>query len=79
MVRLCLTEASLIQSLRHLFGAFVEVKLLRAEGFFKDKINADITSYAKAGVTSLALHLTRYLIEVVMVSCIVCGFRHVVF
>ncbi len=67
-------EASLIQSLRHLFGAFVEVKLLRAEGFFKDKINADITSYAKAGVTSRALHLTaRYLIEVVMVSCIVCA------
>ena len=67
-------EASLIQSLRHLFGAFVEVKLLRAEGFFKDRINADITSYAKAGVTSRALHLTaRYLIEVVMVSCIVCA------
>lgn len=65
-------EASLIQSLRHLFGAFVEVKLLRAEGYFKDKINADIRSYAKAGVTSRALHLTaRYLIEVVMVSCIV--------
>jgi len=65
-------EASIIDGVKHVIGAFREVRLLGVEDYFNNGINRDVVEFGKAGVITRSLHLvSRYLIESAMVMFVV--------
>ncbi len=65
-------EASVINQLGHVIGAFREIRLLGVENFFRKEIKKDVIKFGEAGVITRSLHLvSRYLIEASLVIFIV--------
>ena len=55
---------SLIDGIRHLIGAFREIRLLGVEKFFRNEVTNHVIEFGKAGVITRSLHLiSRYVIE----------------
>ena len=65
-------EASIIGEVRHVIGAFREIRLLGVELFFRDEIKRNVVKFGEAGVITRSLHLVpRFLVETSMVVFIV--------
>ena len=65
-------EASIISELKHVIGAFREIRLLGVENFFRNEIKKDVIEFGKAGVITRSLHLiSRYVVESTLVIFVV--------
>ncbi len=65
-------EIAVISEIKHVIGAFREIRLLGVETFFRDEIKANVIQFGEAGVITRSLHLiSRYLVETSMVIFIV--------
>ena len=65
-------EASIINEIGYVIGAFREIRLLGVENFFRNEIKKDVIKFGEAGVITRSLHLiSRYLIEASLVIFIV--------
>ena len=65
-------EVSIISEIKHIIGAFREIRLLGVEGFFRKEIRNDVIKFGEAGVITRSLPLiSRYVIEASLVSFIV--------
>jgi len=57
-------EASVITELKHIVGAFREIRLLGVESFFRNEVRNDVIEFGRAGVVTRSLHLiSRYAVE----------------
>lgn len=57
-------EMSVIDGIKHLIGAFREIRLLGVEHFFRNEVTNHVIEFGKAGVITRSLHLiSRYVIE----------------
>ena len=57
-------EMSVIDGIKHLIGAFREIRLFRVETFFRNEVKDDVIEFGKAGVVTRSLHLiSRYVVE----------------
>ena len=65
-------EASVINEIGYVIGAFREIRLLGVEKFFRNEIKKDVIKFGEAGVITRSLHLiSRYVIEASLVIFIV--------
>ena len=65
-------ESDVIEEIKHIMGAFREIRLLGVEEFFRNEIKRDVIEFGKAGVITRSLHLvSRYLVEATLVIFIV--------
>ena len=57
-------EVAIITELKHIIGAFREIRLLSVEEFFRNQIKNNVVEFGKAGVITRSLHLiSRYAVE----------------
>jgi ABC-type bacteriocin/lantibiotic exporter with double-glycine peptidase domain len=65
-------EIAIYDGIKHLIGAFREIRLLNAEHFFRTKVTDDVIEFGKAGVITRSLHLiSRYVVEASLVVFVV--------
>ena len=65
-------EVAIIDEIKHIIGAFREIRLLGVEDFFRNEIRNDVIKFGEAGVITKTLHLiSRYVIEATLVIFIV--------
>ena len=65
-------EVAVIDEIKHIIGAFREIRLLGVEDFFRNEIKNDVIEFGKAGVITRSLHLiSRYVVEASLVIFIV--------
>jgi len=65
-------EEDIICGIKHVTGAFREIRLLGVENFFSTDIKNNVITFGEAGVITRSLHLvSRYLIEASMITFIV--------
>ena len=65
-------EVAIIDEIKHIIGAFREIRLLGVEGFFRNEIRNDVIKFGEAGVITKTLHLiSRYVVEATLVIFIV--------
>lgn len=65
-------EVSVIDEIKHLIGAFREIRLLGVEKFFRNEVTNHVIEFGKAGIIIKTLHLiSRYIVEASLVVFIV--------
>jgi ABC-type bacteriocin/lantibiotic exporter with double-glycine peptidase domain len=65
-------EKCTIDSIKHLIGAFREIRLLGVESFFRNEVTGHVIEFGKAGVITRSLHLvSRYVVEASLVTFVV--------
>jgi ABC-type bacteriocin/lantibiotic exporter with double-glycine peptidase domain len=65
-------EGFVINEIKHLIGAFREIRLLGVENFFRKEVTNHVVEFGKAGIITRTLHLiSRYLVEASVVVFVV--------
>ncbi len=65
-------EGFVINEIKHLIGAFREIRLLGVEKFFRKEVTDHVVEFGKAGIITRTLHLiSRYLVEASVVVFVV--------